>query len=428
MFFDLIAVAGVAQPAHRLHDTPGVDALGCYCLLCLAFWTAWMCFTTYGNVAADKVHTRTVLIGMFGPVVMDAAVPEIRSDHARAFALAYVLVRLLASRVWQRRGEVVVVWPIAQLSVGVVPWIMSVCAEAPARYWLWPAGLAADLALTFARSRDQILARAREEWEERAAGHARPTRPMPVAARFDAGRPYVWKGVDDGMGKVDSATRFLQKYKDVLHSVSPLNEPDNKRGPHADSPFMTDPRVPGATHDAKVEWLWTENVRRIRALDPQCGSGGPTTCTATPGRPPTGGQDAELPGQRQEQRHPPGRHRPARPRPPPRRRPRDTHPLLPAPRTRTRHLPAAGDDRGVRPGRRRVRRRTWNRGQELGRVRPLRRGLRRHGHLHQPRTAREHPAAHLRGPEAQRGWYFANWYRQLQGTRLDVRRWDARHS
>ncbi|WP_327159607.1 low temperature requirement protein A [Streptomyces zaomyceticus] len=187
LLFDLIPVAGVAQLAHLLHGTPGVDDLGVYCLLYLAFWTAWMCFTTYGNVAADKVHTRTVLIGMFGLAVMAAAVPEIRSDHARAFALAYVLVRLLASRVWQRRGEAVADWPIAQLSAGVVPWLVSVWAEAPARYWLWAAGLAVDLALTFARSRNQILARAREEWEERAAGHARPPRPMPVAARIDAG-------------------------------------------------------------------------------------------------------------------------------------------------------------------------------------------------------------------------------------------------
>ncbi|MFD8688159.1 CBM35 domain-containing protein [Streptomyces sp. NPDC059651] len=81
------------------------------------------------------------------------------------------------------------------------------------------------------------------------------------------GWPYVWKGVDDWMGKVDSATRSIQKYKDVLSAVAPLNEPDNKLGTQADSPFMTDPRVPGATYDAKVNWLWTETVRRIRTID-----------------------------------------------------------------------------------------------------------------------------------------------------------------
>ncbi|MFE2011229.1 low temperature requirement protein A [Streptomyces sp. NPDC059491] len=185
LFFDLIAVAGVAQLAHLLHGTPGGGDLGFYCLLFLAFWTAWMCFTTYGNVAAEKVHTRTVLIGMFGLAVMAAAVPGVRTDHAQAFALAYLLVRVLASRVWQGRGEVVTDWPVAQLSVGVVPWLVSLWAEAPTRYWLWAAGLAVDLGLTFALSRSRILTRAQEEWEEHAAGNKRRARPRPAAARFD---------------------------------------------------------------------------------------------------------------------------------------------------------------------------------------------------------------------------------------------------
>ncbi|MFC8226501.1 CBM35 domain-containing protein [Streptomyces sp. NPDC057287] len=105
---------------------------------------------------------------------------------------------------------------------------------------------------------------------EAVAGRLRGTGVKMVARYNDlmGGWPYVWKGVDDWMGKVDSATRSVQKYKDVLHSVAPLNEPDNKLGPQADSPFMTDPRVRGATYDAKVNWLWTETVRRIRATDP----------------------------------------------------------------------------------------------------------------------------------------------------------------
>ncbi|MFE3072425.1 low temperature requirement protein A [Streptomyces sp. NPDC059247] len=223
LFFDLIAVAGVAQLAHLLHGSPGRADLGLYCLLYLAFWTAWMCFTTYGNVAAEKVHTRTVLTGMFGLAVMAAAVPGVRTDHATAFALAYVIVRVLASRAWRRRGEVVADWPAAQVTAGVTPWFVSVWAGAPARYWLWAAGLAVDLALTFARSRSQVLARAQKDWEEheggrarddgrirnrtrtrtgkrdggegrdeagggsRERGHDRASRPRPVAARFDPG-------------------------------------------------------------------------------------------------------------------------------------------------------------------------------------------------------------------------------------------------
>jgi hypothetical protein len=184
LFFDLIAVAGVAQLAHLLHGTPGHTDLALYSVLYLAFWTAWMCFTTYGNVAADKVRTRSVLMGMFGLAVMAAAVPEVRSDHADAFALAYVLVRLLASRVWQGRGEVPADWPMAQLSAGVVPWIVSVWADDPLRYWLWAGGLAIDLGLTFALSRNQVMARLQGEWEEKDRRHGQAGA-APRAARFD---------------------------------------------------------------------------------------------------------------------------------------------------------------------------------------------------------------------------------------------------
>ncbi|MFF9066250.1 low temperature requirement protein A [Streptomyces sp. NPDC014891] len=185
LFFDLVAVAGIAQLAHLLHDDPDRGDLGLYCLLFLAFWTAWMCFTTYGNVAASKAHTRTILLGMFGLAVMAAAVPGIESDHGRAFALAYVLVRFLASRVWQARGEVVVDWPTAQLTVGVLPWLVSLWAETPTRYWLWAAGLAIDLGLTFVLSRNRLLNRATEEWQDRHGSRERPPRTRPVAARFD---------------------------------------------------------------------------------------------------------------------------------------------------------------------------------------------------------------------------------------------------
>ncbi|MEV7567992.1 hypothetical protein [Streptomyces tanashiensis] len=80
---------------------------------------------------------------------------------SRAFALAHVLVRVLASRVWQHRGEVVADWPIAQLSVGVAPWLVSLWAEAPTRYWLWAAGLVgASVALT-------VEASSEAEWTSR---------------------------------------------------------------------------------------------------------------------------------------------------------------------------------------------------------------------------------------------------------------------
>lgn len=117
LFFDLVAVVGVGQLAHLLHGSPGLTEIGLYALMFLAFWIVWMSFA------------------MFGMAVMAASVTGARfgdhggehGDHANAFALAYVLTRLLASWVWKRRDavRVAVDWPIAQAGICVVPWVVS---------------------------------------------------------------------------------------------------------------------------------------------------------------------------------------------------------------------------------------------------------------------------------------------------------------
>ncbi|MEU1292605.1 low temperature requirement protein A [Streptomyces sp. NPDC005840] len=162
LFFDLVAVAGVQQIAHLLLGSPGLHELGLYALLFLALWTAWISFTLYANVAGEDTHTRTVLAAMFGMAVMAASVSGVHEgddQHARVFALAYVLTRLLANRAWQRRREVLVDWPAAQMSLGVVPWIVSIWAHDPTRYWLWALGVALDLYVTFAVSARDFVKR-----------------------------------------------------------------------------------------------------------------------------------------------------------------------------------------------------------------------------------------------------------------------------
>ncbi|MFJ6085234.1 low temperature requirement protein A [Streptomyces sp. NPDC092369] len=180
LFFDLVAVAGVAQIAHLLHGVPDVSDLGLYALLFLAFWTAWVCFTLYANVAYENTHLRTVLAAMFGMAVMAAAVPGVHEGddhHARVFALAYILIRALATRAWQHRRQILVDWPAAQMSLGVIPWIVSLWAHDPTRPWLWALGIALDLYVTFAVSARDIVER--QEARERLGN--RP-------ARRDSGR------------------------------------------------------------------------------------------------------------------------------------------------------------------------------------------------------------------------------------------------
>ncbi|MFE5258626.1 CBM35 domain-containing protein [Streptomyces coelicoflavus] len=78
------------------------------------------------------------------------------------------------------------------------------------------------------------------------------------------GWPYEWKSLDGWLAKVASGTRSIQKYRDLIYAVAPLNEPDNKlRGA-----FMTDPALPAGSYDEKVNYVWTRSVRTIRSIDP----------------------------------------------------------------------------------------------------------------------------------------------------------------
>ncbi|MFD6464246.1 low temperature requirement protein A [Streptomyces goshikiensis] len=188
LFFDLTAVAGVAQLAHLLHGSPGWDDVALYAVMFLAFWTGWMLFTVYGNVSGDEVRTWTVLAGMFGMAVMAASVHGVREDRAGAFALAYILVRTLAGKAWERRGEYVPELPITQLGLGLTPWVVSMWFDGTERYALWALGLLIDLTVMFSVSGTALAARvdARYARKEREAGPGRRTAAKPAAALMDA--------------------------------------------------------------------------------------------------------------------------------------------------------------------------------------------------------------------------------------------------
>ncbi|QYN17217.1 low temperature requirement protein A [Amycolatopsis sp. DSM 110486] len=183
LFFDLVAVAGVAQLAHLVHGSTSWGDVGLYVVCFLAFWTAWMCFTVYGNVAKGAARTMPVLLAMAGLAFMAASVEGIHGEHAKVFAIAYIAVRALADRVWEsRRGgvRVIVDWPVAQLGFGVVPWVASLWVDSPWRYGLWALGLALDLVITFAVSGDRLVANITAK-----LAHRDGPRPRPTLARLD---------------------------------------------------------------------------------------------------------------------------------------------------------------------------------------------------------------------------------------------------
>lgn len=186
LFFDLVVVAGVIQLSHLLNEASAWEGLVLFALLYLAFWTTWVCFTVYGNVESRSDWTPSLVVAMLGLGVMAAAVPGILTRHADAFIVAYVFLRWLGGWVWPR-GRVVVDWPLAQIGVGILPWLISFWFEGYARYALWAAGIAFDLLVILTASGHRLMrsAQARVERLVRRRGTPRHTLPAPEAARPD---------------------------------------------------------------------------------------------------------------------------------------------------------------------------------------------------------------------------------------------------
>lgn len=165
LFFDLVVVAGIGMLAHLLQEDHDGGGLALYVVAYTAFWLVWACFTTYGNVAGEGARALPILAGMAALAVMIAAVPGIHDEHAQAFAVAYVVGRLVAARPW-RRTTVVVDLPVVQALTGVVPWIVSWWFDGQTRYTLWAVGLAIDLLLLLTLSGERLVRRAQERLDE----------------------------------------------------------------------------------------------------------------------------------------------------------------------------------------------------------------------------------------------------------------------
>ncbi|MBM7787286.1 low temperature requirement protein A [Tenggerimyces flavus] len=179
LFFDLVVVAGVTQLTHLLHDGESASSIALYALLFLAFWTAWGSITMYGNIAGERTHLSVVLVAMFGLAVMMASVAQL-DEHWKAFAVGYILVRVLASRVW-RRTQIVVDWPAAQLFGGVMPWIVSLWVSAEVRPWLWALGVAIDLFGLLMAQESRMMASAQERLDRVVERVQRSGRQFPEA-------------------------------------------------------------------------------------------------------------------------------------------------------------------------------------------------------------------------------------------------------
>jgi low temperature requirement protein LtrA len=183
LFFDLVVVVTIGTLTERLTEDAGGAALGKVLLMYLAVWLVWTSFMLYANIAADKTHRRAMLIAMGAIAIMAAAIPEIDNpQRGSVFAITYIVARVIASGTWRNTGRVLVDWPIAQLSVGLVPWAVSIWVHDPYRYYLWALGLALDIGYALlARDGTRVLqlfqGKYAEQMEQQARRNARRDRP-----------------------------------------------------------------------------------------------------------------------------------------------------------------------------------------------------------------------------------------------------------
>ena len=194
LFFDLVAVAGVSALAHVLTSKVDAAALGLYAVLFLAFWLTWTTFMLYSNVAAGQTQVLRLLIGMFGLGVMAASVPGVTHSVLEkgdgvgpltVFTVAYVATRIFGAQSW-RRGEVLLDFPVAQRSVGLLPWIGSFWVDEPWKLVLWAVGVGLDLLLIVVVSGDEMLQVVQARFAPRGA-----TRRPRLGQLRDAERPVI---------------------------------------------------------------------------------------------------------------------------------------------------------------------------------------------------------------------------------------------
>ncbi len=182
LFFDLVVVVAIATLTERLEEDAGGWDLAKVLIMYLAIWLVWTSFMLYANVAAEKTHRRAMLWAMGMIAIMAAAVPEADdAQRGRVFAIAYIVARFVASGTWRETSRVLVDWPIAQLSVGLVPWFVSIWVHDPYRYFLWALGLALDIGYAlWTQGTGSVLERFQQAADQRAEmGRRRAARGSP---------------------------------------------------------------------------------------------------------------------------------------------------------------------------------------------------------------------------------------------------------
>ena len=165
-FFDLVFVAAVGELAGALEPQVTSETLGRFFGLFVPVWMVWMAFSVYADRHDDDdtTHRVAMLVAMGLSVGLAASVPDAFEGETTAFVIAYLALRSLQLGLYARArrhvpatralyGRFLVLY-----GAGGTLWALSLAFDGPARYSLWAAGIAIDLAgpLSERRSEERV--------------------------------------------------------------------------------------------------------------------------------------------------------------------------------------------------------------------------------------------------------------------------------
>lgn len=143
--------------AERLHEHPDGAGLAIYVLVFATVWYVWTTFVLYVNLASEGTRV-TVLMTAAGLIgLMTAAMFDL-DERANAFALGFILCRVVATGAAVRTGRILTSWPVARTGALTAPWIVSLWVDEPAKYVIWAVALGVELAMTSLRASDDPAA------------------------------------------------------------------------------------------------------------------------------------------------------------------------------------------------------------------------------------------------------------------------------
>ncbi len=151
LFFDLVVVAAIAVLTQGLEEEPTWAGVGMFLVLYVAIWLTWTSVVLYANVAKSAARVRPIVLSMFLIAMMAATAPNHFEARANAFAVGFLVTRVMLSRTSLRTGKVLQSWPLLQFGGLALPWVVAMWVDAPAKYWLWAVGLAWDIVTTLVR-------------------------------------------------------------------------------------------------------------------------------------------------------------------------------------------------------------------------------------------------------------------------------------